>query len=371
MAGGATHHTGDDLLVRFLEHLRVERNLSPHSLRAYQGDVRELLEHVHRARDLDARPARAPAGDAAGRVAGADGAAPADEERRRLRPEPADLEARAAALAAPFDPARLDRPMLRSYLASLKARGLARSSIERRLAGLRTFWRFLRAQGLVEDDPTRQVRSPRRRRLLPRCLRADEVARLMDAPTDADDPFPLRDRAILETIYGAGLRIAEAGGLDLGDLVRSPDGLVLRVRGKGRHERLAPVGRRAEAAITAWVEGERRSILAALLAGTAAATGLPPDPLFLNKHGERFGVRGLRRLIVRMARRAGLPAWVTPHTLRHSFATHLLENGADLRAIQELLGHASLATTQVYAHVSTAHLVSVYTKTHGRAQASA
>jgi integrase/recombinase XerC len=301
---------GADGLARFLEWLRVERNLSPHTLRAYGADVRDFLE-------------------------------------------------RRGALDAPFDPDRVDRAALRAYLATLKGRGLDRASIERRLAGLRTFWRFLRAHALAAHDPTRQVRAPSRRRPLPRFLRRDEAERLLESARLDEGPFPVRDRTVVELLYGAGLRVAEVGGLELGDLVPAPEGLCVRVRGKGRNERLAPVGRRAAASIAEYVDGERAALLRRL--------GLDgPPALLLNKHGARLGVRGLSRVVVAVAVRAGL-SWVTPHTLRHTFATHLLENGADLRAIQELLGHASLSTTQVYAHVSAAHLVAVYARAHARA----
>jgi integrase/recombinase XerC len=321
-------HCREELLQGFLDHLRLERNLSEHSLRAYAGDVRELFAHEAGGADPDQ--------------------------------------------AGPFDPDSLDRQSVRRYLAALRGRGLAASSIRRRLAGVRTFYRYLTRAGLAREDPTRRVRTPRRPRTLPRCLRVEEVRRLLLAPAPGDG-YPARDRAFLATLYGGGLRVSEAAGLDLGDLLLAegrlqdaasldhvaPDAsLATRVRGKGRKERLAPLGRRAGAALVAYLRDERPRLL---------ARGRPPvdaSALFLNKNGRRFGVRGLRRLVERYAQREGLPEWVTPHTLRHSFATHLLENGADLRAIQELLGHASLATTQIYAHVSPAHLLDVYARTH-------
>ena len=305
------------LIDRFCQHLAVERNLSPHSLRAYAADVRELIVHL----------------------AGED-----DPE---------------AALAAPFAPDAVDRLALRGYLAALRARGLAASSIQRRLAGLRTFYRWLHREGLAQRDPTRQVQLPSKRRKLPRFLRVDEALRLLEAP-DARDGYPLRDRALLATLYGAGLRVSEASGLSLPDLVLA-DGELLcaRVRGKGRSERLAPLGTRAHRDLQRYLDEERPAIL---------EPAQPTQAVFLNKHGRRLGVRGLRRLVTRYVQRAGLPAWCTPHTLRHSFATHLLENGADLRAIQELLGHASLATTQVYTHVSSGRLVEVYKGAHPRAE---
>lgn len=313
--------TQGQVLERFLTHLRVERDLSPHSLRAYAGDVRDLFRFL------------SPGGDP---------------------------------LAAPFRAGALDRAGLRRFLARLKARGLAQTSIQRRLMGLRTFWRWLRQSNLVEDDPTRQVRSPPRPRRLPRVLREEEVDRLIGSPDEREEASPLRDRALLETLYGAGLRIAELAGMDLDDLIAG-EHPVLRVRGKGRKERLAPVGRAAWEAIEGYLRDERPRL-------ARRARGRPGDPgrgepraLFLNRDGGRLGVRGVRRRVMRHATRTGLPAWVTPHVLRHSFATHLLERGAELRAIQELLGHASLATTQVYAHVSTAHLAEVYGRTHPRA----
>jgi site-specific recombinase XerD len=302
-------HDPDDLLDSFLRHQRDARNLSPHSLRAYARDVRELLLHL------------------------------GDPER--------------------FDPDDLDRRALRSFLAALRGRGLAQATVQRRLSGLRTFFRYLRSVGLAETDPTAALRASKRRAPLPRALSPADVRALLDAPTPGD-PWPLRDRAALATLYGAGLRIAELSGLDLGDLLEQGEGACVRVLGKGRKERLAPTGRRSAESLRSYLQDERPRLARKRRRG-------PPDPaLLLNKNGRRLGVRGLRRIVERSVSRAGLPEWVTPHTLRHSFATHLLENGADLRAIQELLGHASLATTQVYAHVTPAHLLGAYAQAHPR-----
>ena len=302
-----------EALDRFLDHLRVERDLSPHSLRAYAGDVRALFAHLD----------------------------PGAEDP----------------LAAELDPAAVDRGVLRRFLAALRARGMAQGSIQRRLMGLRSFWRWLRQTGLASEDPTRQVRSPPRPRKLPRFLREEEATRLVKAP-EGEEHAPLRDRAMLETLYGAGLRIAELAGLDLDDLVPG-EHPCLRVRGKGRRERIAPLGRSAWGAIEEYLRLERP--------GVARGPEADGTALFLNRRGRRLSIRGVRRRVDRHAREVGLPEWVTPHVLRHSFATHLLERGAELRAIQELLGHASLATTQIYAHVSTAHLVQVYGRAHPRA----
>jgi len=306
------------LLAAFETFLTVERNLSPHSRRAYAGDVSDLFDF------LDGRPD--------------------DDPSERS-----------------FEAERVNRALLRRYLASLHQRGLARASLQRRLAGLRTFYAFLRTRGPLSDDPTRRVRAPAPRKALPRFLRVEEVQRLLAAPASFDGSFPVRDGALLATLYGAGLRIAELSGLDLEDLLPDPEVPCLRVAGKGGKERLAPLGARANEALGQYRAGERLTLLRRARAGPPE-----PDALFLNRNGGRFGVRGIRNLVRKAVLAAGLPEWVTPHTLRHSYATHLLENGADLRAIQELLGHASLATTQVYAHVSPAHLVEVYGRAHPR-----
>jgi integrase/recombinase XerC len=293
---------------RFLEHLRVERNLSPHSLRAYEGDVRELLEFLGKAGD------------------------------------------------APFEPDAVTRDQMRSFLAKLHEREMARASIQRRLAGVRAFWKFLVRSGLATSEPAAEVRAPRRGRSLPRCLGEPDVQKLLEAPNEGDG-FPLRDRAILETLYGAGLRVSELAALDTDGLTRDATGSAcVRVSGKGRKERLAPLGSVALEAIDAYLARER-----APLARPAERA------LFVNKNGTRMGVRGIRRLVVRYASRAGIQSGASPHTLRHSFATHLLDRGADLRAVQELLGHSSLATTQVYAHVSSRRLVDAYATAHPRA----
>ncbi|MBI3725899.1 tyrosine-type recombinase/integrase, partial [bacterium] len=238
----------------------------------------------------------------------------------------------------------------------LHERNGARASIQRRLAGVRAFYRFLGRAGLATAEPAKEVRAPKRGRVLPRFLGEPDVQRLLEAPSD-EDGFPLRDRAILETLYGAGLRVSELAGLDKEDVRREASGdACVRVRGKGRKERLAPLGRTALGAIDAYLQRER-----------AVLDRRGQEALFLNKNGGRLGDRGVRRLVVRYASRAGIESGASPHTLRHSFATHLLDRGADLRAVQELLGHASLATTQVYAHVTSRRLVEAYALAHPRA----
>jgi site-specific recombinase XerD len=276
------------------------------------------------------------------------------------------------------------RTTLRAYLAEL-SEGHARSSVAQRMAALRAFYRYTTRAGLTAGDPWAVVATPRLPRRLPRVLEVDQVERLIavvdeDLASDGDgqpvssrDPelgraLALRDRAIVETAYAAGLRISELAAADLRSLdLRRGE---LRVLGKGRKERVGLLGRPAREALRAYLDDGRP-----VLAARAHAIEGEPDPelvtaVFLNHNGRPLGVRGLRYRLDRLCRLAGLPEGVSPHTLRHSFATHLLEGGADLRVVQELLGHESLATTQVYTHVSPTRLRDAYRQAHPRARAS-
>ncbi len=278
-------------------------------------------------------------------------------------------------------PSRAD---LRTYLAVL-GMGRARSSTAQRLAAIRSFHRFAAREDLAPGDPWGAIATPRLPRRLPRVLEVDEVERLLAAVDDAigasDGPGPraeaagrsrpaeltiaiaIRDRAIVETAYAAGLRISELASAELAalDLRRGE----IRVLGKGRKERIGLLGRPAREALAGYLE-DGRPVLAARRPATGADDPGPTE-VFLNHRGRPIGVRGLRYRLELLRRRAGLPAGVSPHTLRHSFATHLLEGGADLRVVQELLGHESLATTQIYTHVSPARLRSAYRGAHPRA----
>jgi site-specific recombinase XerD len=282
------------------------------------------------------------------------------------------LEARGADWRSP---ARTD---LRAYLAKLVGSG-ARTSVSQRLAAIRSFHRFAARAGLAAGDPWGSIATPRLPRRLPRVLEVDQIERLLGA-IDADElaastpiaeAIALRDRALVEVAYAAGLRISELAAAELGnlDLGRGE----LRVLGKGRKERIGLLGRPAIAAIEAYLDEARPELLARRRAPARTATSdeREPDAIFLNHDGAPLGVRGLRYRIDRLCRIAGLPEGVSPHTLRHSFATHLLDGGADLRVVQELLGHESLATTQVYTHVSAARLRAAYVDAHPRARAAA
>jgi len=266
-------------------------------------------------------------------------------------------------------PARAD---LRAYLARLVGSG-ARSSVSQRLAAIRSFHRFAARSGLAAGDPWGSIATPRLPRRLPKVLEVDQIERLL-AAIDRDEAAAAgrrdsalagaiagRDRAIVEVAYAAGLRISELAGAVLShlDLRRGE----IRVLGKGRKERIGLLGRPAIAALEAYLEDARPELLA-----RRREAGPEPEHVFLNHEGAAIGVRGLRFRIDRLCRIAGLPEGVSPHTLRHSFATHLLDGGADLRVVQELLGHESLATTQVYTHVSAARLRAAYVDAHPRAR---
>lgn len=245
---------------------------------------------------------------------------------------------------------QLDVVRVRAFVYSLHNRNKS-SSVARKLSALRTFFRFLLKNGVLQYDPAAAIAAPKREGYLPVVLSVDEVFSLLEMPGPTDS-FAARDRAMLELLYATGLRVAELAALDLG-MVDLQEGMV-RVRGKGNKERLVPMGTPAAAAIEAYLP--QRAVL--------LQSGRAERALFLNSRGGRITTRSIERLVKMYAERAGIAARVSPHALRHSFATHLLEMGADLRVVQELLGHASLSTTQRYTHLNLEHLTAVYDKSH-------
>ncbi len=243
---------------------------------------------------------------------------------------------------------------LRGFLAHLHNQGTARSSIARKLAALRTFFRFLTREGILEKNPARLISTPRQEKKIPGRLEEEEVEKLLECP-DRSNPLGRRDHAVLELFYATGLRVGELVGLDRSSL--ELDARLVRARGKGKKERLVPYGEPAADALERYLR-DRREL---------AQRGPGTDALFLNARGQRLTERSVHRLVRKYMKQAALRSGLSPHSLRHAFATHLLERGADLRSIQELLGHSSLSTTQKYTHLTTAKLLEVYEKTHPKA----
>lgn len=312
-----------DHLKEFLEYLRLNRNASAHTVRAYESDLSQFLDHS---------------------------AADAGVKRRDLRP------------------AQIDRQAIRSYLTELHRLGQSRASAARKLAAIRTFLRFLLRDGVIDGDPGALVPTPKREVRMPAHLSEDEMARLLDAP-DGDSPLGRRDRAILELFYASGLRLSELAGLDLEDL-NLPSRMV-RVLGKGGKQRIVPFNTSTASAIRAYLSDREALVRPSGRAGQPAKAShrnRRANPLFVNYRGGRLTVRSVDRLVRRHVAASSARLGISPHALRHSFATHLLQRGADLRAIQEMLGHARLSTTQRYTHVNAAQLLDVYRNAHPRAK---
>ena len=291
----------------FIEYLRVERNASDLTIKSYEEDLIALVLYFEET-----------------------------EGREVELSEVTTLE-------------------LRRFVAELQQAGYAKSTISRKLACLRSFFRFAMREGWVEANIAKPLRNPRAGRKLPHFLSAEEIARLLESPPSTN-ASGVRDRAILETMYSAGLRVSELVGLSIEDIDFS-SGLV-RVRGKGRKERLSPLGSYAQKAIKAWLSQREPN---------PKATKEHASAVFLNRFGNRLTSRSVGRMLEKYLKQCGLDQRTSPHTLRHSFATHLLDRGADIRSVQELLGHKSLITTQIYTHVSTERLREVYESAHPRA----
>lgn len=297
------------LTLDFLAHLELERGLSRNTLEAYGSDLAQFGRFLAR-KELDAR-----------------------------RASHSDLSDYLTQLAEPSD----ERP------------SASAATLQRKTACLRSFYRYLRREGSMVHDPTAELHGPPRSRRLPKVLSRDEVARLLAGPRGTS-PLALRDRALLELMYACGLRVSEAVGLLVGDV--DLDERMLRARGKGSKERVVPIGREAAAAVQAYCNR-----------GRPALVGLSAEShLFVNHRGRGLTRQGLHRIVAEHARRAGLRTRMTPHTLRHTFATHLLSGGCDLRSLQEMLGHADLTTTQMYTHLSSERLRDAYFQAHPRAQ---
>ena len=305
------------VLKDFLQHLR-RRDVSPHTVTAYENDVATFLKHT-----------------------------------AQMRQKSVDDLA----------PAEVDAFAIRAFLGELHKQRLSASSSARKLSAIRTFVKFLRREDLLEDDPASLVAAPKKPETIPAHLSVNEMTRLLEMP-DASSPLGRRDRAILELFYASGLRLSELVGLGIEDVNLSAR--MVRVLGKGRKERLVPFNTSTADALRAWLK-DRTMTGQRTEGGHAKHARRVAAPLFLNYRGGRLSTRSVDRLVRRYVALCGAKFGISPHALRHSFATHLLANGADLRAIQELLGHARLSTTQRYTHVNAAQLIEVYKKSHPRA----
>jgi integrase/recombinase XerC len=310
-----------DHLKSFLAYLKLNRHVSPHTVRAYDSDVSQYLAFVA-----------------------------ADRGKKMSELGPADL----------------DMYSVRAHIVELNKAGKARSSVARKLSGLRTFIKYLRREEVIDHDPAAMAVAPRRDQTIPTHLSEPEVARLIETP-DTGDPLGRRDRAILELFYASGLRLSELVAIDLEDL--NLGDRMVRVMGKGGKERILPFNQSTVAAIKAWMK-DRAAIATPERQKAKGKRQKVGDPLFINYRGTRLTGRSVDRLLRRYVAQCSTRLGISPHALRHSFATHLLQRGADLRAIQELLGHARLSTTQRYTHVNAAQLIDVYRKSHPRATKS-
>lgn len=343
------------IVEQFISYLLDERHFSPYTARCYGVDLRQFVEFL--GEELGVEPVKDNENAALNaqlqraRAAG-NGAASGGNPDVVGSVKPATITA--AILGTEID-------NIRGFLAHLSDHAYSPATMARKIATLRSFHRWMNKQGLIDANPMLMIRTPKQTKRLPKAIDVEQVEQLLSAPDDKT-LLGARDRAILETLYSTGIRVSELVGINRGDIDDTGEALI--VRGKGRKERIVPLGSHALAALRHY-QG--------VLDAEAARTGKPVDPkapLFVNKHGGRLSTRSVRRKVSKYLVQVGLDPSISPHTLRHSFATHLLDNGADLRSVQELLGHQSLSTTQVYTHLTTQRMRQAYDDAHPRAEAS-
>ena len=320
--------TPTSLIQQFVDYLRHERHFSPYTARCYGADLRQYNEHL--------------AGNAQGVAQ--------PTERTEVDPE-LEVKVREA-----------DAMTIRGFLAHLDNFGYSPATTARKIATLRSFYKWMLKRGLTDSNPMLLIRTPKQTKRLPKAITVDQIEKLLAAP-DNRETLGARDRAILETLYSTGVRVSELVDLNRNDLDFA--GQTLHVRGKGKKERIVPLGSHAMAAIRHYLtllEPDPR-----FRAVRQQSMTDPSVPMFINKNGGRLSSRSVRRKLDKYLKGVGLDPSISPHTLRHSFATHLLDNGADLRSVQELLGHQSLSTTQIYTHLSSMRLRTAYDEAHPRA----
>lgn len=338
------------LTAAFTSYLIDERHFSPYTARCYGADLRQFVEFLAAEHGIDP-------------------GAPAEAEAFRQR-QAHVASGKTADVAGTIGPSTITRLItsasadtIRAFLVHLGEQAYSAATMARKIATLRSFYKWAERRGLADANPMTLIRTPRQSKRLPKAITVEQVERLLAAP-DQNDVLGLRDRAMLETLYSTGIRVSELVGLEFDDADLA--GEALKVRGKGKKERIVPLGSHALSAIMRYVDRMRADPRFNGIWGDGRAR----RPLFVNKHGGRLSSRSVRRKLDKYLKQVGLDPTISPHTLRHSFATHLLDNGADLRSVQELLGHQSLSTTQVYTHLTTQRMQNAYNQAHPRAEAS-
>ncbi|QKK08232.1 MAG: tyrosine recombinase XerC [Planctomycetota bacterium] len=333
----------------FASYLTDERHFSPYTARCYGADLRQYVEFLCDAAGIELND---------------------QAERDALARREAASGSAGAEVVGSIGPKTIteivcgaDADLIRQFLAHLSEEQYSAATMARKIATLRSFYKWGERRGLTATNPMTLIRTPRQSKRLPKAITVEQVEKLLSSPSQAD-VLGRRDRAMLETLYSTGIRVSELVGLNVTDL--DVPGEALRVRGKGKKERLVPLGTHALAAIASYIEMVNAD---AKHSQVWQGENRHQAPLFLNKHSGRLSSRSVRRKLDKYLREAGLDPSISPHTLRHSFATHLLDNGADLRSVQELLGHQSLSTTQVYTHLSSQRLQDAYKDAHPRAEA--
>jgi integrase/recombinase XerC len=339
------------LITDFLNYLRFERHFSPHTGKCYAADLHQFSQFLVGGPDAAANvslPPRGPSGGhyPAGSPSGAGGTAVAVAPAATMTTTQVEL-IREKLL-------KTDANQIRSFLTFLHEREYSKATAARKLATLRSFYKFCLRRGYLTTNPVATIRTPKQEKRLPRFLQVEEVQKLLSTPDDGT-LLGTRDRAMLETLYSTGVRVSELVSLNVNDVDLT--GEALRVRGKGRKERLTPIGPTAVASIRRYLE---------MRAADPRNPTFDSEPLFVNKHGKRLSTRSVRRKLDKYLLMCGLDPNISPHTLRHTFATHMLNNGADLRSVQELLGHQSISTTQVYTHLTTGQIKKAYDDSHPR-----
>ncbi len=324
------------LVQQFINYLRAERHFSPHTAKCYAADLQQFCGYL--------------CVEAEGHPAGAGNGHNGPSDLAKLAP-PATVAGE-----------ELNRKLLgvetdavRAFMSTLRDNNYCKSTVARKLATLRSFYKFLVRRGYLSSNPVAPIRTPKQDKRLPKCLEIDQIEKLLSNP-DTTTLLGARDRAMLETLYSTGMRVSELINLNIGDVDLSSN--VVRVAGKGKKRRVIPLGPGAVQTILHFLDLRRND---------PRSNSFDPEALFINKHGQRLSTRSVRRKLDKYLLEAGLDLSVSPHTLRHSFATHMLRRGADLRSVQEMLGHQSLSTTQIYTHLSGETVKEAYDESHPRA----